>query len=185
MSDIDAMQGRIMTALDRIGQGLAGLTPDTGDTEIEGLRQQLADEQTANAYLEKNAEVLDARATRAEEATRRATAELGAQKAEREASDKKRGEALARLDGELQSLRAANQQLRDNNAALREANAEGVGNADLINQAMAAELEGLRAAHAADRAELDLLLAELDQITARTAHDDAAGSAGATRKEDV
>lgn len=179
MSDIDAMQGRIMAALDRIGQGLDGLVPDKGDTELEGLRQQLEDEQLANAQLEERVKKLSTRATDAEEAARLAAESSDAEKASREAEQKERAEVLARLDGELQSLRKANQQLRDNNTALRAANAEGVAEPDLINKAMMAELDGLRATRAADRAEMDVLLHELSQLTAKTS------DSGSARTEDV
>ncbi|PVA12078.1 hypothetical protein DC366_02355 [Pelagivirga sediminicola] len=165
MSDIDAMQGRIMAALDRIGQGLDGLTVDTGDTEIEGLRQQLEDEALANAQLEERVKKLNERARAAEEAMRAAEEARTAETSGQAGREQERVAALKRLDGELQSLRAANQQLRDNNKALREANAEGVAEPHLINKAMMAELDGLRAARAADRAEMDVLLVELGQIT--------------------
>lgn len=68
---------------------------------------------------------------------------------------------LSALDGDLQALRAANEQLRTANAALRAANAEGVGQPELINQGLEAEIEGLRAARAADKAEVDVVIARL------------------------
>ena len=71
---------------------------------------------------------------------------------------------LSALDGELQALRAANDQLRTANAALRAANAEGVGQPELINQGLEAELEGLRAARAADKAEVDAVIARLSPL---------------------
>ncbi len=186
MSDIDAMQGRIMAALDRIGQGLDGLTQDKGDTELEGLRQQLEDEQLANAQLEERVKTLSARTREAEEAASAAADAHTVETAEREAAQKERAEAMIRLDRELQSLRKANQQLRDNNAALRAANAEGVAEPHLINKAMMAELDGLRASRCADRAEMDVLLTELGQITAG-AQDDGAEADGTdtARMEDV
>lgn len=76
---------------------------------------------------------------------------------------------LAALDADLQSLRAANDQLRTANAALRDANAEGVGNTDLINQALAAEVEGLRAARAADQSEIEAILARLSPLFPQSA----------------
>ncbi|HEY9039735.1 MAG TPA: hypothetical protein VIN05_12435 [Roseovarius sp.] len=191
MSDIDAMQGRIMAALDRIGQGLDGLTQDKGDTELEGLRQQLEDEQLANAQLEERVKKLNARTREAEEAASAAADAHTAETETREAAQKERAEAMTRLDRELQSLRKANQQLRDNNAALRAANAEGLAEPHLINKAMMAELDGLRAARGADRAEMDLLLTELGQITASAEADGTGGesaesdNADTARMEDV
>lgn len=75
-------------------------------------------------------------------------------------------ETLVRLDAELQKLRLANEQLRSSNAALREANAEGVADADLINAALAAEVEGLRAAQASDQAQVNAVLAKLEPLLA-------------------
>ena len=75
---------------------------------------------------------------------------------------------VAAMDLELQRLRKANDQLRQSNAALRTANEEGVGEPHLINKAMLAELEGLRAARAADVAEASSIIGALapllDQI---------------------
>ncbi|OIQ29504.1 MAG: hypothetical protein BM562_11180 [Alphaproteobacteria bacterium MedPE-SWcel] len=73
---------------------------------------------------------------------------------------------LSELDGELQTLRASNDQLREANAALRAANAEGVGDATLINAALEAEVEGLRAARATDQAEVNAVLARLEPLLA-------------------
>ncbi|WP_324754420.1 hypothetical protein [Roseovarius sp. Pro17] len=176
MSDIDAMQSRIMAALERIGQGLDGLGPvsDNGkdDDEAETLRQQIEDEKLANAQLEERVKQLNARNREAEEKLASAT-NADATKAEDEAA---RAKTLKRLDGELQALRHANQQLRDNNAALREANSNGVAEPHLINKAMMAELDGLRASRAADRAEMDVILTELGQITGGSADNDARGT---------
>lgn len=163
MSDIDAVQGRIMAALDKIGQGLDALPVDGGGAsseEMDALRQQLEDEKLANAQLEERVKVLNARLKEAEEAQAEA-GDAGAAHAE----------MLRKLDADLQALRHANQQLRDNNAALREANTTGVVEPHLINKAMMAELEGLRATRAADRAEVDAVLAELDKVVKSAGQD--------------
>lgn len=160
---MDALQGRIMAALDRIGQGVEAMkaVPDTAaaeddGAEVEQVRRDLEDERLANAQLEERVKTLSARVRRAEEAGQ-------TDARDRNAAEAARKEAMRRMDAELQGLRLANQQLRDNNAALREANETGVVEPHLINKAMMAELEGLRAARAADRAEIDLVLAELDR----------------------
>ncbi len=171
MSEIDALQGRIMAALDRIGAGLDGLAPAGGDggggTEVSELRQALEDERLANAQLEERVKALNARVREAEEVNASAAGE-------RETAEAGRKEALRKMDAELQALRLANQQLRDNNTALREANTTGVIEPHLINKAMMAELEGLRASRAADRAEMDLILADLDTVINDTGGSDAA-----------
>ena len=153
MSDIPELQRRITAALDRISQGLDGMAKSEDTGEVETLRQQLEDEKLANAQLEERIKKLKASLSEAEAA--------------RDAAQSDSAEKLKELDASLQSLRQANQQLRDNNAALREANAEGVGEAHLINKAMLAELEGLRATRAADKSEADAILSEMDAILKR------------------
>ncbi len=159
MSEIDAIQGRIMAALDRIGQGLDALgpvqdTPDQSD-EMDQLRAQLEDEKLVNAQLEERVKRLGSRAREAEEQA----ADAG-----KTAKSEAHSNALRSLDVELQALRLANQQLRENNAALREANSDGVVEPHLINKSMMAELDGLRATQAAERAEVEAVLAELDRV---------------------
>src|SRR6056297_751070 len=173
MSEIEALQGRIMAALDRIGEGVESIRSepapqDSDNDDAAQLRQELEDERLANAQLEERVKSLSSRVRQMEEAGQSA-------EASRDTSDATRKEAMRRMDAELQALRLANQQLRDNNAALREANETGVVEPHLINKAMMAELDGLRAARAADRAEMDLVLAELDQTLANSngAADDA------------
>lgn len=140
MSDIDELQGRIAAALDRIGQGLdqRGQAGSANPEEIETLRQELEDEHIANEQLKERIKVLKSRREALE-------AEL--------ATAQEAANAVAQLDSELQGLREANDKLREINASLREANAAGVAEPDLINTAMLAELDGVRAARAADRAE--------------------------------
>jgi chromosome segregation ATPase len=150
--EIRELEQRITAALDQIGQGLEGLdkatTPDTG--EIDGLRGELEDERTANAQLEERLRAVNSKNDKKLEAL---------EKSGRETRD-----AMDKLDGELGRLRAANAQLRENNQALREANEAneaGVGEAHLINKAMLAELEALRATRAADIAESGAIMAAL------------------------
>ncbi|MDQ2095224.1 hypothetical protein [Rhodalgimonas zhirmunskyi] len=157
MSQVEELERRITAALDRIGRGLDTLGPVSEEndaeaaapdnTEIDALKQALEDEKLVSAQLEERIRALHQKNdSKLEELARK-----GAEQAE----------TMARLDGELQRLRAANEQLRTSNAALREANEKGVGEPHLINKAMLAELEGLRAARAADRAETDAILGAL------------------------
>ncbi len=78
--------------------------------------------------------------------------------------------AMVQLDRDVQRVREANRQLREVNAALRKAAEEKVGDPDLVNKAMLAELEGLRAAHAADAAEAGAILARLDVLLSNAAN---------------
>lgn len=74
--------------------------------------------------------------------------------------------ALLRLDTEHQQLRQANDELRASNLALRDANAQALGDAGLINTAMQAELDGLRAARASDQAQVNAVLSRLEPLLA-------------------
>ncbi|WP_371224516.1 hypothetical protein [Roseovarius sp. 2305UL8-3] len=157
MSQIDELQGRITAALDRISQGLeaAGSSGGADAEELAALQQQLDDEKTVSAQLEERNKRMKAHLDEIEAATK-------------SARDEQR-QTMQKLDSELQGLRRANQQLRDNNQALREAVEAGVAEPHLINKAMLAELEGLRAARNADRAETDAVMGELTRLLNGTA----------------
>ncbi|WP_420863224.1 hypothetical protein [Algirhabdus cladophorae] len=151
MSTIEALEQRITSALERIGTGLDQLSAPVAQAVPEpGLQEALDEEKLANTQLQERLKAVN---QQFEASTAEAKERLAAQ-----------AETLERLDMEVQQLQRANQQLRDNNAALRAANAEGVAQPELINQGLEAELDGLRAARSADRAELDAVLAELKPI---------------------
>lgn len=160
-SRLDTLQRRLDAALDRIGRGVEAMappepaTPQADPAEVEALRQALEEERLANGQLQERVSALRAR---------QATA-LG--EAEKALADQKT--AMARLDQDLQRVRMANDQLRDSNKALREANQAGVGEADLVNRSLQAELEALRAAHAADRSEAAAIVAALTPLIANGA----------------
>lgn len=149
MSEIEELQRRIMAALDRIDKGLEA-QPDTGEAAdsdaLETLRGDLEEERIVNAQKEERIKRLRGRIEALETLSQ------------------DHADAVSKLDEELQALRQANAQLRDNNAALRQANADGVSEPELINKSMMAELEGLRATHAADRAEAAAVLADIEQL---------------------
>lgn len=123
--------------------------PEAGNTqpaidpaEVEALREALEDEKMANAQLE---ERLRAVKTRQSDGTPAAASP----------------DLLGRLDSELQRLRRANDALLEASASLREANAQGLTDPQLINAAMLAELEAMRAARATDAAEAEAVLGTL------------------------
>ncbi|AVL51958.1 hypothetical protein CEP88_04665 [Roseobacter denitrificans] len=154
MSDIEELNGRILAAMDRVAKGVDALAKnDSG--EVEGLQQALAEEKQVNAQLTERVRVLAERQdqaiaaleTKAEEATSR----------------------VAALDEELQKLKKANGLLSEACGALREANAEGVGDASLINKAMEAELDAIRAMRRAEVLEADQILSALTPLLAASA----------------
>lgn len=152
MSDIDALQQRLTAAMDRIAVGLGGLQ-STSSAGNAALQAALDEEQLANAQLNERVRRL---AERQETVLSDAIAASEAAQAR-----------VVSMDVELQRLRKANDQLRASNAALRAANEEGVGEPHLINKAMLAELEGLRAARAADVAEASSIIGALTPLLER------------------
>ena len=72
-------------------------------------------------------------------------------------------DALGALDAQLSQVMQSNAQLRASNQALRAANAEGLGDASLIDAGMQAQIDALTAERAAEAALLELLLTALTQ----------------------
>lgn len=166
MSQIEELQSRITAAMERIGAGVTALAERENEAEPDpGLAQALEEEKLANAQLEERLRALKAKhgddlaALRSELDN---SAELEKLRADMDAQSKSMGQ----LDIDVQRLRQANEQLRQSNAALREANESGVGEPHLINKAMLAELESLRAVRATDAAEAGAVLAKLEPLLA-------------------
>ena len=167
MADIEELEGRILAALDRIGDGVARLPEpgalaaaapamapaDDSAERIAELEGALGDERLVSAQLEERVKALKARQDETIERLRGQIEEMRAQAATtQEASER---------------LRQANAELRDLTARLREQLAEGTAEPHLINKAMMAELEALRATRAADRAEVQAVIAELRPMIAQ------------------
>lgn len=164
MSNIDELQRRITVAMDRVAQGLDKI----GSAEaapVAELEQALEDERTANAQLTERVRTLKTKSDN----------EMAALRAQIEEADAR----MSQLDIEVQRMRHANAQLTEACAALQDANADGVGDPHLINKAMLAELEGLRAARASDVAESSAILAALTPLL------DSAGGARGSEGEGV
>lgn len=117
--------------------------PAADPAELVSLREALEDEQMANAQLQERLRALKARS-----------------------SGGVSPETVAKLDSELQRLRKANEGLLSSSAALREANAQGLADAGLIDAAMVAELEALRAARASEAAEVEAVMGTLEPMLA-------------------
>lgn len=170
MSELSQLETRITTALDRIKQGLDGFAGaaapvpaqdpvDSGASEalVAELTGKLDEEQTANAQLEERVKLLKER--------------QDGKLAELESNVDAGRARAARMDRELQRLRQVNAELRDINTQLRDAVSVGVSEPHLVNKAMLAELEALRATRAADAAEMDAILEELTPIIEQEATD--------------
>jgi chromosome segregation ATPase len=167
MAEIEESQRRIAAALSRIDAGLEALQAQgAGDAQaqenaeqqaqdVAALTSALEEEKLVSAQLEERIKGLKARhATELEEA--RAAAES--------AGTADAAPAVVAIDAELQKLKKAVAQLREANSALREANEAGLSEPHLINKAMLAELEALRAERAAEVAETSAILSALEPL---------------------
>ncbi|MCA0272884.1 MAG: hypothetical protein LCH69_12580 [Proteobacteria bacterium] len=166
MNDIAELERRITMALERIGAGidLVGAAvpaqshrePDgDAETRIAELQDALDSERTTNAQL-----------------TERVRAIKEKQETMVGALEKNVARLTHQLDAatiDLQRLKDANQDLVDANRALGAAVEAGLADPGLINHAMLSELEALRAARAADVAEMDGILAELKPLISEVA----------------
>ena len=149
MNDISEFERRITAALDRAQQALEALSANEGE-DTTALAAELEAERVANQQLEERV-----RAIKDKQET---------MVTELEADVSRLKAALKTRDGEVQSMRAVNENLRASNAALREANAQGLAEPELVNAAMSSELESLRTARAAERAEIENILATLEPV---------------------
>ena len=170
MSQIDELQTRLTAAMDRIGASVTAMSEASGPSEPDAdLVTALEEEKLANAQLSERLRSVKAKHYEEIEALRTelsSAAEMDQLRADMAAQS----EAMAKLDMDVQRLRQANDQLRESNATLRSANESGVGEPHLINKAMLAELEGLRAARATDAAEVSAVLARLQPLLAGAAN---------------
>ena len=94
---------------------------------------------------------------------------------------------MSQIDLDLQRVRQANEQLSDACEKLREANAEGLADPKLIDTAVIAELESLRATRAIEMAEIDAVLSALAPLVEETEAEDTPPptSAEATDEDDT
>ncbi|MEX0305305.1 MAG: colicin transporter [Leisingera sp.] len=130
---------------------------NTAASEKEALEDQLSEAKAARDSLKSQLE--QAQAAGAEPAESAPAQDVSAE-------IERQNETLLRLDTELQQLRQANEELRASNTALRDANAQSLGDAGLINASMEAEIEGLRATQASDQAQVHAVLAKLEPLLA-------------------
>ncbi len=163
MSDMDTLERRITTALERIGQAIDAFdvapsapapAPEPGPTAeaeaiIAALREDLQTERDANSQLAERLRAIKERDSTLvadlQEKNDRLTRQLDAQGLE------------------VQRMRKNVIQLRETVRALREAQSETV-DPHLLNKAMLVELEALRATRQSEIVEMDEILAELTPL---------------------
>lgn len=160
MQEISELEKRITAALERIGKGVdrLGRAPKpamtgAGATEA-ALRAQLEDEKALTAQLQDRLRAAKEREPKGDlqEKIDRLTQQLDVQGLE------------------LQRMRRTAAALRDQLAALRDAEAAGGAEPQLINKAMATELDALRALRLSEVAEIDEILAALDPHITEAGH---------------
>jgi len=149
MNDIAEFERRIVGALDRASQALDQLGAG-GDGDTTQLKAELEAERVANQQLEERVRAI-------KEKQETMVARLESEVADLRA-------ALQTRDAEVQQMRSVNDALRESNADLRDANAQGLAEPHLVNKSMMSELESLRAQRAADRTEIEDILATLDPV---------------------
>ncbi len=152
MSDISELERRIKAALDRIGTGIERL----GGDEAGAMAEELAAERAANAQLEERVRAIK---ERQETQVAALQDEVGSLRA-----------MIEETDSDLRRLRSVNAELRKSNTALREANAKGLADADLVNAGMKAELDALKSLQDGNRAEIDRALSYLEPMLKEAAN---------------
>lgn len=146
MSELEEYQRRITAAMDRMAKGLDQLNAAPAEPD-EDIVQALEDERQANAQLTERVKSL-------KESHQN---DLAALREQMDFND----DRMTQLDMDVQRLRQANEQLSAACEQLRLANAEGLADPKLIDTAVIAELESLRATRAIEMAEIDAVLTAL------------------------
>ena len=160
MSDPSALEERLAAALARIETATTNL-PDpqaiAADAKSQAaLEAQLDEERGANAQLVDRVKALKDRQENQVAQLEKSLAAAKTTEAEKNIVQQK--------------LKASIEDLRDQIARLTEANRVMVGDADLINTSMMAELEAMRASRRADVSDVDDILAQLEPHMEGGAH---------------
>jgi len=180
-SNIAELERRITAALGRIGVGLDKWTDAAAGSPVLQAAPSTPSSSEPNPVLTAQANqiaVLDAEIAKlkAALATEKAnTAQLaeklksvkdreGSSQGQLEAKVEKMTQQLDVQGLELQRMRKSTVQLREHLRILHEAAADNMAEPNLINKAMLAELESLRATRHTETAEMDEILAELKPL---------------------
>ncbi len=152
MSDITDLEKRINSALDRISKGIEARPSAPADPQLapasdtENLLEELEIERATNERLIAGREKYAGQIERLETRMTRLT------------------ERLHEIDSENKRLQNVVAALRENNDALRKANAQHRDGSDVAVKALEAQVAEITAARAADLAEIDDVLSELQPL---------------------
>ena len=151
MQTLVELEERLAAALDRISTGLANVpvhhAPAEAPAANDDLQIALDDERMLTAQLNERLRAVKEKETQAQ-------AQFNAQL----------DQMAAQLDAqgaELKRMRNTTVQLREVLHILREASSQGLSDPQLVNRAMQAELDALRATRLTEVAQMDEILAEL------------------------
>lgn len=158
MNEIAELERRITAAMNRIASGIEGLVapapaPAANDAEVQDLREALEAERAASAQLTERVRAIK---------DKQETIVAGLERQVRRLA-----EELDIAQAELRrQMRAADDLIAANKALTTGADAPGEA---AVGLAQAAELEALRAARSAERAELRTIMAELKPLIGEVA----------------
>lgn len=152
-TDITVLERRIAAAFDRIGEALDKVVADAGDAD---LHARIAVERDANAQLTERLRAVKAREAEARAALEARIAELTQQ--------------IDAQGIELQRLKKTAVQLRETLRAQTDAAADATSDPQLVNRALLAEVEALRALRQTEAVELGAILSELAPLVAEAEH---------------
>lgn len=159
MNELSEYERRIGAALERIAGALGrtAASPAGGGSgeDTAALQEALDAERAANAQLTERVRAIKDKQETMVAALERNVARLTQQ--------------LDAQGREVMRQKRLNAQLTDTNRSLSDAARSGVTEPHLLNRAMMTELEALRAARAADVAEMDEILSELKPLIGEVA----------------
>jgi septal ring factor EnvC (AmiA/AmiB activator) len=157
MNELSEYERRIGAALDRIAGALgrSAASPAGGGEDTAALQEALDAERAANAQLTERVRAIKDKQETMVAALERNVARLTQQ--------------LDAQGREVMRQKRLNAQLTDTNRSLSDAARSGVTEPHLLNRAMMTEIDALRAARAADVAEMDEILSELKPLIGEVA----------------
>ncbi len=157
MNELSDYERRIGAALERIAGALgrSAAAPAGGGQDVAALQEALDAERAANAQLTERVRAIKDKQETMVAALERNVARLTQQ--------------LDAQGREVMRQKRLNAQLTETNRSLSDAARSGVTEPHLLNRAMMTELEVLRAARAADVAEMDEILSELKPLIGEVA----------------
>lgn len=161
MDDIAELEGRITRALDRIRAGVEGIAAAAPEAEAAVDPGAVAAAEAERAELEQRLDEEKQASAALEERVAKLKARQDEKIAGLEAALKEGRGRLASLGEEMERIKQHNAELRAVAESLREAMAKNVAEPHLVNKAMLAEIDSLKALRETEAAEIEAVIAEL------------------------